>query len=391
MSDNIEILDDMTDLEYCQEEDTSLSKKYKNTTQSSVNEPFFKGSKVAREVLQTGSVILGFGICLHMASKFPSIKELIFFICLVGLVLIEVGKRYALEKINTIRITNSLYSRKRKLKATPYIVSSVIFIALSLGSGYFGSSEVIEYYSEHEPLTMLDSVKAKFNRQIALISTNFDSTSSSSFAMAAKLHEQSSWLGKTSREVRGQKADLVVLGAQTQSKKLDASVSIAKDMNTAVLDAKKKNDVIVKEHKEWCSSFAWWAVIAVLVFDGVLIVLSRWMANHEYRKINENKVKKEIKEGSKEATKGIVNQGGKEDSKDKDITLKDEEILEGSGGKADTITVRLKDGTLKNYTLGKFRNYFNQSSEDRQGQMQHYMDAVVSHEQTKRIKELQQN
>lgn len=388
MSDNIEVLDDMTDLEYCQEEDTSLSKKYKNTTQSSINEPFFKGSKIAREVLQFGSVILGFGICLHMASKFPSIKEVIFFGCLVALVLIEFGKRKALEKINTIRIINK--SRKRKLKSTPYAIASFIFVALSLGSGYFGSSEVIEYYSEHKPLAMIDSVMSKFNNQIATIGGKFDSTSSSSFAMAAKLHEESSWLGKTSREVRGQKADLVVLGAQVNSKKLDASVSITKDMNTAVLDAKKNNDTIVKEHKEWCASFAWWAVIFVLIFDGVLIVLSRWMANHEYRKLKENKVKKDIKEGSKEDLKGVVNEVVKDNPKDKDINLKDEEILEGFGGKADTVTVSLKDGTLKKYTLGKFRNYYNQSSEERQGTLQHYMDKVYDHEQKKRIKELQQ-
>jgi len=194
--------------------------------------------------------------------------------------------------------------------------------------------------------------------------------------MAAKLHEESSWLGKTSREVRGQKADLVVLGAQTESKKLDASVSITKDMNAAILEAERGNEVIVKEHKEWCSSFAWWAVIAVLVFDGVLIVLSRWMANHEHRKIKENKVKRDIKEGSKEIPKVVVNEATKEVDKDKDFNLKDGEVKKGLGGKANTVTVKMKDGSLKKYTFGGFNNYRKGSSDTRKTELDHYVGEI---------------
>ena len=81
----------------------------------------------------------------------------------------------------------------------------------------------------------------------------------------------------------------------------------------------------------------------------------------------------------KESIKGPVKQSIKDNNKDANYGLEDGEITLGVGGKANTITITLKDGTKKTYTFGKFRNYFKGSSIGRQGELQHYLDKIENY------------
>ena len=79
------------------------------------------------------------------------------------------------------------------------------------------------------------------------------------------------------------------------------------------------------------------------------------------------------------------NEGNKDTDKDKDINLKDGEVIKGVGGRANTVTVKMSDGSLKKYTFGGFNNYRNGSSDSRKEVLKHYVNEISDweHEQAK--------
>jgi hypothetical protein len=206
--------------------------------------------------------------------------------------------------------------------------------------------------------------------QMDEVREDFGSASLMFFGKADSLHINNSWRGKTSREVRGEKAELEVLGAKTEASKLSELQGIKEDMNTAILKAEGDNEEIVKEHKVWANSFAWFAVLFVFILDGLLVWLSYWMTNHEARKIKENKVKKELKEQSIKTPKVPVNEGVKTKET---ITLKDGEIKEFEDSRGSIIGVPLSTGDIKGYTLGKLRNLIKNSGEARGKELNEYL------------------
>ena len=375
MSEEItDVLDDLTSLDYDQEEQSKLEEKYKPRTQVDVNEPFYNGSYWTIAITQFFSVLLGLGLCINLASKFPQVGALIFLITLVLLILWEFAKRKVLSKIDEIRIINK--SKKVKLSAKPYALAAVFLVVGSMGAGYIGAPEVIEEFSRHEPLAMIEDIRGNFEVQIEGIKKEFKGQKIEAFSLAAKLHEESNWRGTTSKDVRKEKAKLILLGASKDTVLNTAVLDITEDMNEAVKVASIDNKKITDEHKEWCYSFGLYASIGNILLDVILIILCRWMSSHEDRKMKLNKKKKELQEKDKDTPKEGVNTG--EDPKDDN--LKDKEILKGEGRKGDTISVTLSDGNMKAYTFGKFRNYFKNSSVERQEELQVYLDEIEAFE-----------
>lgn len=314
-SEIVDILDDLTNLDFNESENDKLSNKFRNRTQVDINQPFYVGSGIAINLSQFLSIVLGFGLCLHMAEKFPSVSQLIFILCLIGLVLVEIGKRTSLGKVNEIRLINRTKKSKKKLTAKPYAIAYVFFIGASIYSGFVGGPAVIREFSEHKPLKLIEEIKKDFIQIMDKGKAEIVSQQIRTFAMAGQLHKESSWRGTTSRDVRKQKADLVLMAAAKDSVINNIVLGSTKDMNAAVLKATAINDKIVKEHDDWCDTFAWWAVICVVFLDIVLTVLCSWRYEHEYRKLTENKAKERIaKEQTEQQSSPNQASTGKDDS-----------------------------------------------------------------------------
>ena len=148
---------------------------------------------------------------------------------------------------------------------------------------------------------------------------------------------------------------------------------LKEDLSTALLVAKEDNEEIIKEHKDWANSFAWFAIVFVFILDSLLLGLSHWMANHEARKIKENKVKKELQEQSLKTPKVPVNHTVKPKEV---IRLKDGEVREFEDSRGAIIGVPLSTGDIKGYTKGKLKNLFKNSSEERQEALKPYLDKI---------------
>lgn len=371
MDDITDILDDQTNLEVDEKEQARLDKIYQNRTQVDINEPFYKGSKAMTHLAQFGSVILGIGVCIRMAEKFPDIAPIIFGGCLLLLCLWEFAIRCCLHKINQIRIINK--SKKIKLSSSAYRCAAAFLVSGSLASGYIGAPHVIEKFSSHEILKDIESIRVN----AALIMDNhkeiFTGQKLEVFAMAALLHKESSFKGVTSRKVRTQKADLIVIGAGKDEKLNNAVTSTTERMNKDIDKATDSNEEIVKEHKEWCSSFGAYASLGNLFLSLALFVLMRWCSNHEDRKRKENKAKIKI---LKEQGKDVDNHGGKDKDANKDLHAKDGDIVPTSSGNAHYITITHTDGNLKTYKSGSFRSYFNSGSMKRKGELLHYLNKL---------------
>ena len=294
MENTTDILDDLVNLDFNEDEQNILDEKFKPQTQVDINEPFYKGSKIGTYIVQSLSVILGFGICIHMTEKFPDIKEFIFIGCLSLLVLWELAKRKVLKEFERIRIINKY--KKVKLKRTPYLFGSIVFVGGSMVIGFFGAEHVIQKYSSHQPLQVISQIKESFESQIEEVKEEFGAASLNAFAMANRLHNESNWKGTTSKDVRNEKATLIVLGAKTDSLKLDAVQELESDMNETIFEAEKENKEVLQDHLSWCSSFGWYASLLNVLCDIILFFLLRWCFNHEDSKRKLNKKKKELQE-----------------------------------------------------------------------------------------------
>lgn len=371
MDEITDVLDDMTNLDYNQAEHERLNKKYEPRTQVDINEPFYKGAKFSTGLAQFFSVVLGVGVCISMSEKFPEIAPIIFGGCLLLLCLWEFGKRVCLGKINEIRIINK--AKKTKLSASPYVFASVLFVVGSLFSGYIGAPLVIEKFSSHEILSDIEEIKELAFIVVGNHKEVFTGQKLEAFAMAASLHNQSNWKGTTSKDVRGQKADLIVLGSSKDSLLNNAVLATNERMHKDIDKATGLNEEIVKEHKEWCYSFGLYASIGNIFLDLILIILMRWCSNHEDRKRKENKAKiKMIKEQGKD----VDNHGAKDKDANKDLHAKDGEITPTSSGNAHYITITHSDGKKKTYRGGDFRSYFNSGSLKRKHEMLHYLNKL---------------
>ena len=380
MEDLTDILDDLTNLDFDQAEQDKLTEKFKKRTQTDINEPFYVGSKWAINISQLLSIVLGFGVCLHMAVKFPSISAAIFIICFIGLILIEIGKRKALGRLNEIRLINK--TKKVKLSSKPYFVAACLLFSMSIVSGYIGGPEVIKKFSEHKTLEVIGDIKADFMGLIAEYKRDFKEQKMEAFALASNLHKESNWKGTTSRSVRKQKASLVLLGAKKDSLLNVVVLNVKQSMDNAVIKASDSNSKIVGAHNSWCNSFAWWACGCVVFIDVLLAVLLSWMYGHEYRKLKENNNKDKL---LKERSEDAVKQGVKDADTDDNSKLIDTEIIKGTGTRANTITVKHTDGVLKRYTFGRFKSYWNGSSNKRQGELDTYMEQISQFEELENV------
>lgn len=362
MEDITDVLDDMSNLTINEKEQDKLNDKLKNRTQVDIDEPYYKASVGAAASLQVLSIILGFGFCLHTSIKFPQFSYYIFGACAGVLCLLELWKRQCINKINEVRIINM--RKKVKLSAKPYRVTLGFLWAASICTSVVGGPEIIHYYSSTGPLIELDSIGAKFEREISQISEQFSTSSSNAFSFAQKLHDESSWLGKTSKEVRDEKAKLVVLGQQADSSKISVILDFKKDKNKAIAEATKTNDVQIKEHKDWCNNTGAIAILIAIILDLFVWFFIKWNYNHEARKRDENKNKKKLLETRKETVK----QG---------VTSKD------------AIKYYLQDGTEKIVSIGKFMNYFKNSSAGRKEELKPYFFGYYEECDEKRQGELQ--
>ena len=378
MEDLTDILDDLTNLDFNEDEQRLLDEKYKNRTQVDINEPFYKGSKFTVNLTQLLSIVLGLGVCMYVGDKFKSIYIPAFSITFLLLIFIEIGKRFSLGKVDEIRIINK--GKKTKLTSKPYLIASLFFVAVSMVSGYYGSGFLIKELTTHGTLIEIDSIMFRFDKELDKYTKEYTSQKKEAFALANQLHKQSNWKGNTSKEVRVQKANLIQLGAKKDSLLNEVKVSITEDKNKELGIAKETNNKLIEDHKEWCYSFGWFFCLFAIFLDIVLRTLSRFNHNHEDRKRKENRAKKKLIEEHKEKSIVPVNQ----ESKDKDYNFIDGDIKKGLGNKADTIDVLLKDGSEKVYTLGKFRSYYNNSSSDRQSSLDIYMDKIITHESLKK-------
>jgi hypothetical protein len=379
MEDLNNILDDLVDLDINESELKRLDSKYKNRTQTDIQEPFYQGSKFTVNLTQFLSIILGFGACLYFAEWFPDYYIPIFSLCIGFLVFIEWGKRATLNKIDEIRIINR--SEGKSLKSKPYFYASIFFVLMSMGSGYIGSPHLIKELSKHGDLINIDSINFKFEDQIVGLLNDMKSQKTEAFALAAKLHNESSYEGVTSRRVRKQKADLIVLGAKKDSIATSEKSKLIKSREEAIIQANEVNQETIKQHKEFCYSFGWFFILVAIGLDVVLRILTRFNSNHEDRKRRELKKKLDlqgVKNGSKEVVKQLLKE--KEEKVTNKEYFKDGEITPSNGGQTNVITIRLSDGSFKKYSSGKFRNLFNGSTIGRKLQLLHYLNDLNKYE-----------
>lgn len=297
MENTTDILDDLVNLDFNEEEQKKLDEKFKPQTQVDINEPFYKASKISTIIVQTLSVILGFGLCIHMTEKFPDFKEFIFLSCVGLLALWELFKRTALSKIQEIRIKNKY--KKVKLKATPYKIASFILVTGSMCVGFFGAEHVIKKFSKHQQLEDLEELRETYFLQISEVQEEFLSAS-----LGQRIEEVAEGMkykyGRKKGEVKSASASLLRElqkgEAQNQEAKNKAVNDLRSEMVQALNQAEEENKAIVAEHHNWCSSFGWYASIMNILCDILLIVLLRWCFNHEDNKRKLNKKKKELQE-----------------------------------------------------------------------------------------------
>lgn len=347
-----DVLDDMTNLAIDEKAQEKLDNKFESRTQVDIDEPYYKASVTASYGLQVTSIVLGFGFCLHTSIKFPQFSWYIFGICAACLGLLELWKRQCINKINEVKIINT--QKKVKLNAKPYRVTLGFLWVVSIGTSVIGGPEIIHYYSSTGPLIQIDSLGAKFEREIAQISDQFTKSSSNAFSFAKQLHTQNNWRGSTSKEVRDEKAKLIVLGQQTDSSKISAILDFKKDKNKAIVEAEKRNEEQLKEHKDWCYNTGSVAILIAILLDLFVWYLIKWNYKHEYRKREENKNKKKLLE----KTQVLVKHDGKEkEFKDKPIEY------------------TLTDGTSKKTSIGKFINYVKNSSASRKEDLKPFFDS----------------
>ncbi len=299
-----DILDDLVNLDYDQDEQNKLDEKFKPQTQVDINEPFYKASKISTFIVQSLSVVLGFGACLEVAERFPDIMELIFLCCVSLLVLWELAKRTSLSKIQEIRIKNRY--KKVKLKATPYFVASIFLVGGSMYIGYSGAKPVVEKFSQHQVLEDLEELRETYFASISEVQEEFLSAS-----LASKIDTLSKGIrykhGKKKGELKSAGsnlvADLVELEKGHTQQKNKAVNDLRAEMAKELDQAKERNESIVSEHQAWCSSFGSYAAIGNILCDILLIILLRWCFNHEDNKRKLNRKKKELKESMNEQEK----------------------------------------------------------------------------------------
>jgi hypothetical protein len=319
-----EILDDMSQLEYNEEEQKRLEEKFKPKTQVEVNEPFFKGAAIARRIIQCMSVISGLGVSLYFGEKFPSLFWPIVLFTGFILVLIEVAIEMSLDKHNSIRIQNK--SRTVKINAKIYALALLPLMACSGSASFVGWPVVVEQLSKHEPLAILDSVRAEFKTAIAANEFKFAAQKKDIEAQIADIDTSMRWKG------------IIIKDAQSTFAKLQEKATEKDDLMNAA------NEVIAFQMRE--------AEMSVFLY-GLLVILSFFMSNHENAKRKENNNKKELLKKNQDPVKQAV----------KEKTFQEVPI-----------DYKLSDGTSKKTTIGSFINYFKSSSPTRKEDLKPFFD-----------------
>jgi len=346
-----ELLDDMSQLEYNEEEQKRLEEKFKPKTQVEVNEPFFKGAAIARRIIQCMSVISGLGVSLYFGDKFPSLFWPIVLFTGFILVLIEVAIEMSLDKHNSIRIQNK--SRTVKINAKIYALALLPLMACSGSASFVGWPVVVEQLSKHEPLAILDSVRAEFKAAMAANEFKFAAQKKDIEAQITDIDTSMRWHGIIIEEAQETYAKLQEKATEKDDLMNAANEVIEFQMKEAEMRALKDNQHILKDHKDFCSHFGWFAAGLSVLLYGLLVVLSFFMSNHENAKRKENNNKKELLKKNQDSVKQVV----------KEKTFQEPPI--------DYI---LSDGTVKKETIGKFINYFKSSGPDRKAAIKTFFD-----------------
>ena len=377
MEDYTDVLDEMINLDYDEDEQKKLDEKFKPKTQVDINEPFYKGAMVIVRISQILSVTLGIGVCLHMAEKFPSFAPIIFGVCLILLCVNEVFKNMAITEISSIGIINE--GKSVKLSSKPYRTALFFLVAFSVATSFIGGPVVIKKFSEHKPLIILDSIRYKFMAEIENHKKEFTSQKAEAFAVAANIHEQSSYAGKTSKEVRDEKAKILVLGVGKDSLMNSVVLSTSSKMDIELSNAENENKAIVKEHSNWCEDTGKMSSFIAVGLDLIVFILLGWCINHQSRKRKENKNKKELQKSLDNSSKGVGKDSVSQllNDKDKEKTpLYKEGVSAPENGGANLVTVKLVNGELKTYQAGDFRSYHYGSSKTRQATLKPLLDEL---------------
>jgi hypothetical protein len=368
-----DILDDLANLEFCENEQKQLDEKFKPQTQVDINEPFYRASRNSSFVVQAISVILGFGACLEVSERFPDYKVIVFFAFVGLLVGWEYYKRRFLSEVQKIRIKNKY--KKIKLKSTPYLIASAFLVSGSMAIGYYGAVPVIEKLSQHKELENIEDLEESYFLQIAEVQEEFLSASLANVIDSVKTGIFYTH-GRKKGELKSSGASLFKELQKGESKNIEqkneALIALRSEMNEEVKNAKDRNKVIVSEHKAWCKTFGKYSALGNIICDILLMILLRWCFNHEDSKRILNRKKKELKEAKekepftiagvkdkvKEQVKEVINQPVTPLQSVNPIAFnkrKEGDIIKGTGKKKDRILVEV-NGELREYTKGKLKN-----------------------------------
>lgn len=347
-----ELLDDMSQLQYNEEEQKRLEAKLGPKTQVEINEPFYKYSLFTRRLIQALSITSGIGVSLYFGEKFPDLFWIIFGGALIILASVEYAIEMSLEKANAVRIQNK--TRTIKINAKIYSVALAPLMMISASASFIGWPVVVDQLSTHEQLSVLDSVRAEFLTGIAANEFRFAAQKKNLQDQITDIDTSMRWRGIIIEEAQGTYAKLQSELSE-KDKELNAENRKIQDaMGKAVAASVAQNKEILKEHKKFCSNFGWIAACSSVVLYGLLLLLSLFISNHEEGKRRENKNKAELEKRLKEAHKD----GVKQPVKEKEKTFEEPPIK-----------YLLSDGTEKITSIGKFMSYVKASAEGRKKEL----------------------
>jgi len=385
MSDTIDNIEERVERIYNERELKNLNKRFQKRLQIEVEQDYYNVFFVAVLLFQSLSAVLALGVVMELWRRFTADGFVLVILAFMSVIALEFAKNRIYTKFFDVRLSGT------KIPKVSYIIILGL-LSFSAPSSYFGSYFTVSTFAKPPTLVSNDSIKTHYNSRLATASLYWGKLESEAKGKAKDIHNKNSWKGRTSRDARDE-----VLAYDTKAKAMQDSLIKQKSylmamMDKELLQATKKNETTISNHKEWCKSFGGWLALIVVIADFFTFGLLYWMVGFKERKRTFLETIKERKEQAKDEPTETYNptkvKEGKEELKTENtrqpisLARAEGQIVEYKG-KTPRILVRRNDGVLVERTKGSLRNWANSSKGERKQHLNNLLNKLENYGQNR--------
>lgn len=271
-------------------EKEALEAKYQDMTHCEALNGFYWWCRVAKYFFGGLSVLFGIGLPLMMAHKMPSVSGIVFTIFLVILIVMESSKGWVMDRINTIRIINREKSEKIPMKR--FLLAACFLFAVNVAISFFSSPFIVDTLIEPSGLNDIALIDTIYAHKEQEQRERFEAAKKEFQAQADTIRVLNTKANGTLKSAVVRTHAEMTKGAIRQLDSLTATLSALKrEHSNRVSIAESENKEIMKKHTAFCDSFSWWSALAACIIEVLLVTLAWWIADFDYKKLGELKVK----------------------------------------------------------------------------------------------------